>query len=329
MDSKQKAVPHKLRVAKPKKDPKAAKSPVEKNEPSKKDLASRPKSRDEAGAHDKHAASTERGGLRNESPDGAERSSSSSDSEDEDVKSAASEATAVDERRKSVVKGKTPKQKLYSARIKIMALRKFVELIEGLDPKLRYKNRSKARDHDARVLDYRDAVDGSTDLMKSWGEYRRMSFGLNPGGTMYGAKNPVCWDDLGYDVPFLEVGPDVIMQAIRDQVEETIGRRLPYDWSFPQRPMPEHADADAQPDLLEDAAYARLRPGPEENQGSEADSTEMQRRSVFDPKALNKKLIEQFTYHHEISDDEEDPDKLELSSVPQMFGRDKLETYLA
>ena len=99
--------------------------------------------------------------------------------------------------------------------------------------------------------------------------------------------------------------------------------------SFPQRPMPEHADADAQPDLLEDAAYARLRPGPEENQGSEADSTEMQRRSVFDPKALNKKLIEQFTYHHEISDDEEDPDKLELSSVPQMFGRDKLETYLA
>ena len=68
--------------------------------------------------------------------------------------------------------------------------------------------------------------------MKKWGEYRRMSFGLNPGGTVYGAKNPVCWDDLGYDVPFLEVGPDVIMQAIRDQVEETIGRRLPYDWSF-------------------------------------------------------------------------------------------------
>lgn len=137
------------------------------------------------------------------------------------MKSEASGATEVDVRRQSKL-GKTPKQKLYSARIKIMAVRAFIDTKEGLDMRLAYSNRDN-RDHDARELDYREARDGAHDLMRGWGEYRRASFALNPGGTTYGAKNPISWDDLGSGVPFLEVGPDAIMQSIRDAVEETVG----------------------------------------------------------------------------------------------------------
>lgn len=225
-------------------------------------------------------------------------SPSGSDSDEEDMKSEASGATEVDVRRKSILT-KTPKQKLYSARIKIMAVRAFIDTKEGLDMRLAYGNREKM-DHDARELKYTEGVDGANDLMRGWGEYRRSSFALNPGGSIYGAKNPVSWEDLGSGVPFLEVGPDAIMQSIRDAVEETVGRRLPYDWSFPPRPTPVEVDAGAQPDLMDDAAYMRFK-------GISATSLGSDSVDVDDPAMINKTLIAQFQEaHFEVEEDEED-----------------------
>jgi hypothetical protein len=243
-----------------------------------------------------------------------------SDEDHDDAKSAASHGTEKDDRRKSVYM-KTPREKLYSARIKILAMRAFIESLEGLDKLLHYGNKEKERDHVARELDYREGVDGATDLMRSWGQYRRSSFGLNPGGSTYGAKNPVSWSDLEGSVPFLQVGPENIMQAIRDAVEETVGRRLPYDWSFPKRPEPDDVDIDAQPDLMDDATYMRFKTA----------DTSLHSEDLSDsddsPAAINKTLIAQFKQAHNISEENSEEDETDVKGYAGLRKADTLDFY--
>lgn len=103
------------------------------------------------------------------------------------------------------------------------------------------------------------------DRMRKWGPYKRSSFSLNPSGDSYGNMYPVSWKKME-EASFLEMNAESIMRSIRDSVEESLGRQLPYDWAFPERPRPEKVKPPLDDPLADVPPYKELPPVPEEEE---------------------------------------------------------------